>query len=53
MEEAEQDTQNYSDQGQRSLNNSNILRKSNSIILYFLLFIPHEKSAMRIQVKNT
>ena len=44
MDEAEQDTQNYPDQG---LNNSVILRKPNSIIL--LSFIPHEKSAMRVQ----
>ena len=38
------------DNADRGLNNSDILRKPNLIIL--LLFIPYEKSAMRIQVKN-
>ena len=34
----------------RGLNNSDILQKTNSIIL--LLFNPHEKSAMRINKKQ-
>ena len=38
------------DNADRGLNNSDILRKPNSILL--LLFIRHEKSAMRIQIKN-
>ena len=54
LDEAEQDTQNYSNEfgaiADRSLNNSDTLRKPNSIIL--LLFIPQEKSAMRIQIKT-
>ena len=38
------------DNADRGLNNSDILRKPNSIIL--LLFISHEKSAIRIQIKS-
>ena len=63
MNEAEQDTQKYPDRGQRycpseaeadnadrGLHNSDILRKPNSIIL--LLFIPQQKSVMRIKIKT-
>ena len=42
--------QGKADNADRGLNNSDILRKPNSIIL--LLFNTHEKSAIRIQIKN-